>query len=251
MTRQQKNKKIYRKNLLDLILDTLFKGLKWLIKTTIRTIIYLIIGIMTITYKLIRLMNKLIAKGFSKLPRLIRVSIIYGLVGLATVGVISIVNPKVEIKTITKDRIVEKVIAKETKENENEETKEQTVDLGNDNANNIYNKAIEMGLTKEQAILVVSISRHETGNWSSKVFNNQNNFGGIMCNSGLKSYDTYQEGLTDFIRILKSYYFDEGLTTIEEIGAKYCPVGAENDPNGLNKYWVSGVTAFYNSYLEK
>ena len=28
------------------------------------------------------------------------------------------------------------------------------------------------------------------------------------------------------------------------LGAKYCPVGAKNDPNGLNKYWVKNVTKF-------
>ena len=55
--------------------------------------------------------------------------------------------------------------------------------------------------------------------------------------------------MTNFVRILKTYYFEKGLNTIEEIGAKYCPVGAANDPNGLNKYWVGGVTNVYNYYL--
>ena len=29
------------------------------------------------------------------------------------------------------------------------------------------------------------------------------------------------------------------------LGNRYCPVGAENDPNGLNKNWVKNVTQFY------
>jgi hypothetical protein len=65
----------------------------------------------------------------------------------------------------------------------------------------------------------------------------------------IKNYETYEQGLTDFVSILKNYYFDLGLNTIEQIGAKYCPVGAKNDPNGLNKNWVSGVSTFYNNYL--
>lgn len=28
---------------------------------------------------------------------------------------------------------------------------------------------------------------------------------------------------------------------------KYAPVNAQNDPYGLNEFWVSGVRAFYNS----
>jgi len=32
---------------------------------------------------------------------------------------------------------------------------------------------------------------------------------------------------------------------IEFLGSKYCPVGAENDPNGLNKHWIKNVTYWY------
>ena len=28
------------------------------------------------------------------------------------------------------------------------------------------------------------------------------------------------------------------------LGNKYCPVGADNDPTGLNKHWVKNVTSF-------
>lgn len=31
---------------------------------------------------------------------------------------------------------------------------------------------------------------------------------------------------------------------IEFLGKRYCPVGAENDPRGLNKYWVKNVRYF-------
>ena len=162
---------------------------------------------------------------------------------------------KVQIKTITKEKKPMIILVKEPQQEKKkveivEETKKA---FENDNEEKIYNRAIQKGLTENQALLVVSISRHETGNWTSKAFIEKNNFGGIMCNGAteIKRYETYEEGLDDFIRVLKTYYFDEGLETIAEIGAKYCPVGAENDPNGLNKYWVSGVSEFYESYTQK
>lgn len=34
-------------------------------------------------------------------------------------------------------------------------------------------------MTDEQAYLLIAISRHETGNWSSSAFKNKNNFGGL------------------------------------------------------------------------
>ena len=170
---------------------------------------------------------------------------------------IKVMTPKakVQIKTITKEKEPMIILVKEPQQEKKkveivEETKKT---FENDNEEKIYNRAIQKGLTENQALLVVSISRHETGNWTSKAFIEKNNFGGIMCNGAteIKRYETYEEGLDDFIRVLKTYYFDEGLETIAEIGAKYCPVGAENDPNGLNKYWVSGVSEFYESYTQK
>ncbi len=32
---------------------------------------------------------------------------------------------------------------------------------------------------------------------------------------------------------------------IEFLGSRYCPIGAKNDPTGLNKYWVKNVRFFY------
>ena len=29
------------------------------------------------------------------------------------------------------------------------------------------------------------------------------------------------------------------------LGNRYCPVGADNDPNGLNKHWIGNVRKFY------
>lgn len=248
MTRVEKNKKLRNKNLL---------------KIYLLTIVYFIVGILAIICLIFNGINNIIIKLFNKLSKPLKTITIYTLIILS---VLYLINPSVNTKVNVnlqdiKDNV--KTSIKEVnntkvdviKENiENIEIQEQikTIDLGNENANNIYNKAIENGLTKEQSILLVSISRHETGNWTSKAFNEKNNFGGIMCNGAteIKRYSTYEEGLQDFIRILNTYYFNMGLNEIAEIGAKYCPVGAKNDPNGLNKYWVGGVTEFYNYYLQ-
>lgn len=93
--------------------------------------------------------------------------------------------------------------------------------------------------------LAIAISIHETGNYTSYIFKNQNNVGGMW--NGAKgefySYDTLEDGIDAYISNLKYNYIDVGLTTIEEIGNIYCPIGI-ND-NGDNKYWVGGVTKYY------
>ena len=35
------------------------------------------------------------------------------------------------------------------------------------------------------------------------------------------------------------------------LGARYCPVGADNDPNGLNKHWVKNVTHYAERFAGK
>ena len=72
-----------------------------------------------------------------------------------------------------------------------------------------------------------------------------------MCNSGLIKYETFEDGLNGFVNLLTNNYFNQGLTTIETIGNKYCPVGAKNDPKGLNKNWVRVVTSLYNQFTKQ
>lgn len=61
---------------------------------------------------------------------------------------------------------------------------------------------------------------------------------------GGMNFDSYREGIDTVARGLKRYYVDEGLTSVAEIQKKYCPVGADNDPTGLNVHWRDGVTKF-------
>jgi hypothetical protein len=46
-------------------------------------------------------------------------------------------------------------------------------------------------------------------------------------------------------RTLGAYYLAEGRVTLADIGAKWAPVGAANDPTGLNRHWTAGVGTYY------
>ena len=102
----------------------------------------------------------------------------------------------------------------------------------------------------------VAIARHECGykdnQYLSNAFKNKNNVGGMMYydtttkSSYLITFDTIDDGIEAFVSNLKRNYFNLGLDTIEKIQPKYAPVNAQNDPYGLNEFWVSGVRAFYN-----
>ena len=177
-------------------------------------------SIVKIIYLIIKFIDNLMAKLFMKLPRLLRVGVVYSLIGLAILNFVNVPSKSVSAKTETSENVAiatknlpvettEKPVVKEKVEN-------TTCKFDNENACKIYDKAIEKGLTEKQSLLVVAISTHETGYWTSKAFTE-----------------------------------NQGLTTIEQIGAKYCPVCAENDPKGLNVNWVPSVTSIYNSYTQK
>lgn len=115
----------------------------------------------------------------------------------------------------------------------------------------VYDEAIEQGMTEEQSKVAIAISKHETGSYTSPLFKNANNIGGLY-NSNTKKFYTYKtldDGIEAYVRNLKKGYFDKGLDTIEKIQKKYAPINADNDPTGLNNNWVSGVTYFYNELV--
>ncbi|MBM4764126.1 glucosaminidase domain-containing protein [Bacillus sp. B15-48] len=89
--------------------------------------------------------------------------------------------------------------------------------------------------------LLAAISIHETGNGSSNAARFKFNVAGMMGKNGLKTYDSVADSIFDMARNLRQNYLDKGLTTLSQIGAKYAPVGAANDPTNLNNHWVTGV----------
>lgn len=230
-----------------------------LVKGLIKAFALVIGQIAKMIYLIIRAFNNLNAKLFMKLPRLLRVAIIYLLIGLS---IFAFEKPRVLIKEVLSSSIVEQVETLENEiniQNSQLEAKDKEIERLKVVANlkdiekKIYNKALESDLTHEQAILVVAISKHETGNWTSSLYKENNNFGGIYNSKEKKfySYESNEKGLQAFVNLLKNNYFGKGLNTIEEIGAKYCPVGANNDPKGINQHWVPKVTQYYNNYLGK
>lgn len=98
--------------------------------------------------------------------------------------------------------------------------------------------------------LLASIMALETGWGTSSAIKNYNNPGGMMDPSSkwmsLIRYSSLEAGIESVAKNLKNNYINQGLTSISSIGAKYCPVGAANDPNGTNSGWVPSVTKIYN-----
>lgn len=151
-----------------------------------------------------------------------------------------------------KNKIVE--VAKDSQEEiKQEEIKEDIVCNLDETSCLIYNKGQELGLTKEQSIISIAIAMQETGRYTSNLFKTNNNLNGMYCEASKSfyKYETIEEGIEKYINCLKNVYFNQGLNTIDKIQPKYAPIGAENDPNGLNKNRASNVKWFYNDLAKK
>ncbi len=90
---------------------------------------------------------------------------------------------------------------------------------------------------KVNAALMAAISIHETGNGSSSLCKNKNNFFGMK---GM-SFGSVDEGIKRGISNLSRNYIHAGRKTLESIRDKYAPL--YDSP--LNKDWVPGVGKFY------
>lgn len=95
---------------------------------------------------------------------------------------------------------------------------------------------------------LAAISSQETGGGTSKAFKNKNNAMGIMKGKKLRTFDSVADSINSQARSLTregGYY--SGKDTISKIGGTYAPIGAANDPGGLNRHWVPNITKFYES----
>lgn len=238
--KRNRNKRI--REYLKLILNTFIL----LIKTILELLVYLIKNLIKIIYKLIYRLNTLIGKLFMKLPRTTRTLIIYVLVLTFVLDLTGIIKDKKIISISRVDATTLSYVEPKQEEIVKEVSKEVETCKFDEFSCMIYNKAKNIGMNEEESLISIAISRWETGNYTSKAFKEKNNVGGMMCNSGLINYNSLDEGIEKFLINLKNNYFDIGLDTIEKIQKKYCPVGAVNDPAGLNQYWLGGVTNLYN-----
>lgn len=99
-------------------------------------------------------------------------------------------------------------------------------------------------------VLVMAIMTLETGYGTSDALIYNNNPGGNMDPKTnwetLMSFRTMEDGINFTINNIARLVLQEGLVTIEDLGNVYAPLGAKNDPKGLNKNWIPAVTKFTN-----
>lgn len=223
-------------------------------KLFIRTILYFIIGLIALALILLMLACKiiwlvikytslLVAKLVDMLPKTLRGGIVLGLIVysiFATLGT----NKKVlvkEVNPIIKINVLDNVKAESEK-------KEMTCVLSEVECK-IYAEALNQGLDDSEAKISLAISRWETGNWTSVLYKS-NNFGGLYYKGHFKTYASQDDGIKDYIRTLRVGYFSKGKDTLEKIQVNYCPIGAKNDPTGLNNNWLKGTNKFLNEYKD-
>lgn len=94
-------------------------------------------------------------------------------------------------------------------------------------------------------IFLTAVAMHESANGESKCARDKNNTFGIFdVKTGRhKVFNSVDECIEFSAKLLgKSKLYCGGKNfTIEKIQKIYCPVGAKNDPKGLNKHWLTGV----------
>lgn len=92
-----------------------------------------------------------------------------------------------------------------------------------------------------------AIACHESADTTYQPAINAHNYFGYMVGSQsmtFKQFDSLEQGLTTCISNISRNYLHIGLN-YRQIQQKYCPVGAANDPNGLNSAWYEGVRTKY------
>ena len=102
-----------------------------------------------------------------------------------------------------------------------------------------------ISLAKEYSIdpvLFAAIAFHESAYGKSKAILTKNNPGGLMGKNGLMVFSSLNDGLESMARTLHNRIIKDGKTTIEKLGSVYAPVGASNDPTGLNNHWVPNIS---------
>lgn len=98
--------------------------------------------------------------------------------------------------------------------------------------------------------LLAAIAEHETGGGKSSAFRNKNNAMGVSNASGPIKMESVEASIEKMASLL-GRGINEGrgpyanAKSIEDIGRKYAPIGAGNDPRNLNQFWTRGVRSKY------
>jgi hypothetical protein len=67
---------------------------------------------------------------------------------------------------------------------------------------------------------------------------------GWGCPNGPYEFESWADGIDTVAEGLRTNYLSEGRTTVALINLKYAPIGAANDPTGLNNHWTTNVSRF-------
>lgn len=227
----KKNKKKTRGSFVDVFTNLIIK----LTKSILKLIIELLIGLLFGIYTLLEILYNILGIVYNKLPKVAQMAVIYTIIGVIA---LLILFPKQVIKYVGFETINEKEVVKYV------EINDKTCKLDKTSCE-IYLVGQAYGLTEEQSLMIVSIARWETGNYSSAVYNNKNNVGGNFKNGELATFDSLEQGINYFVSNLKNNYFDKGLNTLEKIQKVYAPVGADNDDKNINLNWLDGTKKIY------
>jgi hypothetical protein len=67
---------------------------------------------------------------------------------------------------------------------------------------------------------------------------------GYGCPNGPYEFTSWADGIDAVAQGLRTNYLAEGRTSVALINLKYAPIGAANDPTGLNNNWTINVSRF-------
>ena len=97
------------------------------------------------------------------------------------------------------------------------------------------------------AAFLASVCMHESDNGKSPLAKNKDNVGGVRYagSTEFRKYNSVDECIMHIASFLKSGYLDKGLTTVAQIGAKYCPSNDPTDKAGTNSLWGRCVSNLY------
>lgn len=96
---------------------------------------------------------------------------------------------------------------------------------------------------------IAAIAIHESGNGTSDAIKNKNNTMGMMDPATNWKTIAYYPSIQSSIHAAAGTINRYSATTLGEVGAKYCPVGADNDPTKLNQHWIPRVASYLKSML--
>lgn len=113
----------------------------------------------------------------------------------------------------------------------------------------VLKRSEELGI---DPVFVTAIMQHESAKGHSNAIKNKNNPAGVMdWNNNwktVKHFSTLQEGIdyaiTNISKRIEQTIRENGEYTIEGFRDIYAPLGAGNDPNGLNANWLPMVNEY-------